>query len=327
MTHFWMGKRILKTGLAVFITAQICDWLGWPSIFAIIAAIVTIEPSIDMSIKKGMYRLPSAAIGAMFAMLFDSMLGQQPITYMLSAVATIYLIQLLKWNDSLVIATLTSVNMITMTEANFGENFFVRLGTTAIGIIVSALINYLVSPPKYMKSIHKNTPQLVKQTVALADRIVGYSLHRNPGRSAAALTIQLKELNQSLTMTLQNISWQLADYRYKKPDKAELRQILVYKRTLGKLQSISTYLDIIIHSPPVPQTVRSEIPLQLWEQWRRFEKIDQPIQFPSTAEALDDEEAQLVIESLFCHIEFIHILLRELPPAVLNAEVLNSLEE
>jgi uncharacterized membrane protein YgaE (UPF0421/DUF939 family) len=326
MTQFLLGKRILKTGLAVFITAQICDWLGWPSIFAIIAAIVTIEPSIDMSIKKGMYRLPSAAIGAMFAMLFDSLLGQQPVTYMLSAVATIYLIQLLRWNDSLVIATLTSVNMISMTEANFGENFLVRLGTTTLGIVVSALINYLISPPKYINLIHKNTPELIKRTIVLANQVVAYSLNRNHKNSISALSIQLTELNRSLAVILQNITWQLADYRYKKPRKAELKEMLTYKRTLGKLQSISTYLDIIIHSPPVPHSVRSEIQAHLWEQWRHFEKIDQPIQFPSTVETLDDEEARLIIESLFCHIELIHILFRQLPPALYNDELLKTLD-
>lgn len=314
MSQLLLGKRILKTGLAVFITAQICHWLDWPSIFAIIAAIVTLEPSIDMSIKKGIYRLPSAAIGAMFAMLFDALLGQQPVTYMLSAVATIYVIQFLKWNDSIVIATLTSVNMITLTDNDFGENFLVRIGTTATGIVVSALINYFIFPPKYYKSIHKSLPLLSQETLELANHIVGHSLHRSSEATTASLTERLDALQLGLSRTLQNISWQLADYRYKSPNKVELRQMLTFKRTIGKLRAICSYLDIIVHSPTVPSHVKDDILNQLWEQWLHFETNNHPIHFPTTIkEEVLDDESRFFIESLFYHIEYIHILIRQLP--------------
>lgn len=308
--NFAIGKRIIKTGLAVFITAQICHWLDWPIIFAVIAAIVTIEPSIDMSIKKGLIRLPSAAIGAAFAMLFDALLGQQPLTYMLSAVLTIYLIQLLRWNDALVIATLTSVNMITMTEANFGEGFLVRLGTTSVGIIVSALINYLVTPPNYAKNLNKSLPHLVDRTFELSNRVMAHALNRPAAQKLEHA--ELSELNDNLTNTIKIISWQLGDYRYRSPHKSELRQILNYKRTIGKLQSICSYLDIIMHSPPLPEEADENLKKEMWEQWLHFEKYDHPLPFPRHLEKIDDE-ARLMIESLFCHIEFIHILLRQLP--------------
>lgn len=313
-----IGKRIIKTGLAVFITAQICQWLGWPSIFAVIAAIVTIEPSIDMSIRKGMVRLPSAAIGAAFAMIFDFLLGQQPLTYMLSAVATIYVIQLLRWNDALIVATLTSVNMITLTETHFSEGFFIRLGTTSLGIIVSALINYLVTPPNYTKNVHKTLPILAAQTVDLAHQVIAHALNRPTDEKPAPqresqLLDQLEQLDRSLTQTIQFIAWQVGDYRYRAPQTAELKQILKYKRTIGKLQSISSYLDSILHSPPLPDDIDMQLKDQLWQQWLHFEKAENPLPFPAQDPQLDDD-SRLIVESLFCHIEFIHILLRQLPP-------------
>nr|WP_316045987.1 aromatic acid exporter family protein [Planococcus glaciei] len=51
--HF-NGSRILKTGIAIFLTAIICGWFGWPPVFAVITAIVTIEPTVSDSIKKGL---------------------------------------------------------------------------------------------------------------------------------------------------------------------------------------------------------------------------------------------------------------------------------
>ncbi|MGF9892876.1 aromatic acid exporter family protein [Priestia megaterium] len=43
----FLGGRIIKTGIAVFLTALICQSIGWPYMLAVITAIVTIEPTAD----------------------------------------------------------------------------------------------------------------------------------------------------------------------------------------------------------------------------------------------------------------------------------------
>lgn len=48
----FVGGRIFKTGLAVFITAVICEILNWPAMFAVITAIVTIEPTAAIRLRK-----------------------------------------------------------------------------------------------------------------------------------------------------------------------------------------------------------------------------------------------------------------------------------
>lgn len=52
------GGRIVKTGVAIFLTAWICELLNWPPVFAVITAIVTIEPTVSDS-KKRNYPFPS----------------------------------------------------------------------------------------------------------------------------------------------------------------------------------------------------------------------------------------------------------------------------
>ncbi|MEH7584490.1 aromatic acid exporter family protein, partial [Priestia megaterium] len=66
----FLGGRIIKTGIAVFLTALICQAIGWPYMLAVITAIVTIEPTAADSIKKAFIRFPASAIGAAFAMLY-----------------------------------------------------------------------------------------------------------------------------------------------------------------------------------------------------------------------------------------------------------------
>nr|WP_313903505.1 aromatic acid exporter family protein [Planococcus maritimus] len=152
------GSRIVKTGLAIFLTATICVWFNWPPVFAVITAIVTIEPTVSDSIKKGLVRFPASAIGSAFAVLFITLFGNSPITYTLAAVATILVCFRLKLHAGLLVATLTSVAMVEVIHDHFLFSFFIRLGTTTIGLVVSTAVNMLVFPPNYstdiLKSIH-----------------------------------------------------------------------------------------------------------------------------------------------------------------------------
>lgn len=152
------GSRIVKTGLAIFLTATICVWFNWPPVFAVITAIVTIEPTVSDSIKKGLVRFPASAIGSAFAVLFITLFGNSPITYTLAAVATILVCYRLKLHAGLLVATLTSVAMVEVIHDHFLFSFFIRLGTTTIGLVVSTAVNMLVFPPNYstdiLKSIH-----------------------------------------------------------------------------------------------------------------------------------------------------------------------------
>ncbi|WP_040286296.1 aromatic acid exporter family protein [Sporosarcina koreensis] len=153
--HFH-GSRIVKTGIAIFLTAVICDWFGWPPVFAVITAIVTIEPTVSDSIKKGIVRFPASAIGSAYAVFFISLFGNSPITYTLAAVFTILTCYKLKLHAGLLVATLTSVAMVEVIHSNYLIAFFIRLGTTTVGLTVSTLVNMIVFRPDYRQDIAKN---------------------------------------------------------------------------------------------------------------------------------------------------------------------------
>src|SRR5699024_7306367 len=152
----FLGNRIVKTAVAVFLTAFICQLIGWPPVFAVITAIVTLEPTVSDSIKKGIVRFPASAIGSFYAVLFIFLFGNSPVTYTLAATLTIITCYRLKLHDGLLVATITAVAMVEVVYDNYFMSFFIRLGTTTIGITVSTLVNLLILPPNFMKDIAKN---------------------------------------------------------------------------------------------------------------------------------------------------------------------------
>ncbi|MBD8016130.1 MULTISPECIES: FUSC family protein [Planococcus] len=173
MNRSFQGSRILKTGIAIFLTASICLWFGWPPVFAVITAIVTIEPTVSDSIKKGLVRFPASAIGSAFAVLFITLFGNSPITYTLAAVFTILVCYKLKLHAGLLVATLTSVAMVEVIHDHVLISFFIRLGTTTVGLLVSTAVNMLIFPPNYRTDILKNIESISRR----AGRLLEHTFH------------------------------------------------------------------------------------------------------------------------------------------------------
>ncbi|MBT2601146.1 MULTISPECIES: aromatic acid exporter family protein [unclassified Oceanobacillus] len=167
----FIGSRVIKTGIAVLLTAYICKWIGWSPVFAVITAIVTIEPTVSDSIRKGLIRFPASAIGAAYAVLFIALFGNSPVTYALSAVFTISTCFRLKLHDGLLVATITSVAMVDVIHSNYLMEFFIRLFTTTIGLSVSTLVNMFLLPPDYQKNIQSKVTSIAQELGVLTKDI------------------------------------------------------------------------------------------------------------------------------------------------------------
>ncbi|KKB39148.1 aromatic acid exporter family protein [Bacillus thermotolerans] len=246
--HF-LGGRILKTGAAVFITALICESLGWPPVFAVITAIVTIEPTAAASIKKGLIRFPASIIGAAYAMLFTYLFDHGPITFTLAAVLTILTCSKLKLYDGLLVATLTAIAMIEVTTDNYGQAFLTRLGTTGTGLIVSTLVNLFILPPDYSKAISQNMTSLKQKTAALLLQVVDHLLNEKDARSLESSYQSEQQLFEK-TETL--CRFQRGEWRYRRFSKESMRKIHFDSKKLESLRHIHFHIGNMIVIPAEP---------------------------------------------------------------------------
>ncbi|CAM3882305.1 aromatic acid exporter family protein [Aeromicrobium ponti] len=241
----FLGKRLLKTGLAVFITALICQWLEWPVVFAVIAAIVTVEPTIHASIQKGKVRLPAAAIGAAIAMSFNFFFGQVPITFALSAFFTIYICHRLRWDDAILVATLTAIAMLPMTTEKFLMAFFIRIATTSIGIVVSTLVNLIVWPPNFTNEIKESSHNLVNETRDLIEVCLDYQLQNNQIRKKI-LNIRFERLHKGIERAMVTIQSQREDFRYRKKNITNAKMLNDLQQQVDLLHKISFHIGDIL---------------------------------------------------------------------------------
>ncbi|HLR53429.1 MAG TPA: aromatic acid exporter family protein [Pseudogracilibacillus sp.] len=201
------GHRIIKTTLAVFLTAYICFLLDWPAVFAVITAIVTMEPTVSASIKKGVVRFPASAIGAFYAVSFVSLFGNSPTTYTLAASLTIITCFLLRLHTGLLVATLTAVAMVETVHTNFLLAFLIRLGTTTIGLVVATAVNFIIFPPNYTNVIQQHIKQVYTK---MAETIRQFASSENK----QLLQKNMKQIQGKLQKTNQFIQYQKDQEEY-----------------------------------------------------------------------------------------------------------------
>src|SRR5699024_4504338 len=90
--------------------------------------------------------------------------GNSTLTYTLAGTLTIITCYRLKLHAGLLVATITSVAMIEVIHDQFMMAFFIRLGTTSIGLVVSTLVNMFIFPPNYQKVIEQHL-QLIRTNI------------------------------------------------------------------------------------------------------------------------------------------------------------------
>ncbi|MFC0558767.1 FUSC family protein [Halalkalibacter alkalisediminis] len=231
----WIGRRVIKTGVAVFITALICHLIGLPPTFAVITAIVTTEPTAADSLKKGMIRLPAAALGASFAIAVDFLFGQNALTYALVAMLTIIVCSKLKFDTGTLVATLTAVAMIPGTTDHAIFDFSTRISGTSIGIIVSTFVNFLILPPRFGPILVKKVDELFNKSATNFSLIMrSHFLDDSMDR-----TQYYRHLHEELTTAYQLTQFQHDEWQYRRSTEFE-------RRSFGYLQKKLSYLHLIL---------------------------------------------------------------------------------
>lgn len=234
-----IGARVIKTGVSVFITALICLSFDLPAIYAVITAIVSTEPTTSDSIRKGMIRFPASAIGAALSLSLTSIFGESAITYAFSAILTIMVCYRLKLNDGILVATLTAVAMIPDTSTHFMMAFFIRLGTTSIGIIVSTLVNLLILPPDYTPQIKQN----INGMFSLSARVLKHSISCILNKEKKEVSSKsYRELTATLERTFELADFQRKEYKFHRHKGKEGRDLISYLKELKYLQHITYHL-------------------------------------------------------------------------------------
>lgn len=149
-----IGPRIWKTGIAVALCIFFIRSLNLGSpLLAIVAAILTIQPSITKSIAQGSNRVAATIIGGFIGFIIVSYFGAHPITVGLAVILAIAISIRLKLQDGIVIAAITVAAVMVDVTGDPKLFAFHRLIETLVGIGVGVGVNLIFSPPNTEKAL------------------------------------------------------------------------------------------------------------------------------------------------------------------------------
>lgn len=249
----FVGARVIKTAVAVFLTALICQWLDWPPVFAVITAIVTIEPTVTDSLKKGMVRFPASAIGSAYSVLFISFFADSALTYAAAAFFTIITCYKLRLYAGLLVATLTSVAMIEVIHSEFFISFFIRLGTTTIGLLTSTMVNMFIFPPNYSKTIAANLSKLSKTAGDILQIISRKISKQQWNKKDPSVDLAIEEsflrFRNELQKTDEFIEFQKEEWKYHRFSEKDKRFFQTEQKKLTTLNLIHYHLENLASTP------------------------------------------------------------------------------
>lgn len=160
-----LGARILKTGVAIVFAFYLAEWLHLPSpIFAGIAAIFAIQPSIYRSYKTIIEQIQGNVIGAVSAVVFASIFGVEPVVAGFAVIVTLLIMMKLKLTSSVSLALVTVIVIMEGQKFDHFDEFLlfavIRFTTVMIGVLAAFIVNLVFLPPKYETRLFASTKYL-----------------------------------------------------------------------------------------------------------------------------------------------------------------------
>ena len=248
-----LGARVLKTGVAIVFALFLAELLNLPNpIFAGIAAIFAIQPSIYRSYQTILDQLQGNLIGATVAIIFSLLFGHHIVAVGIAAIIVIAIMLKLKLEKSLTLALVTVVVIMEIQSDNFLQFALIRFGSVMIGVFAAFIVNVLFIPPKY-------EIKLFKKINTLQDDIIRWT--RLAARSASEHTstkMALKKLNErfkEIDAMYYLYKEERGDYQKSKRN-AKARKLVIYrqmilttKRSIELLTRLHNHENELSHLP------------------------------------------------------------------------------
>lgn len=247
-----LGARILKTGIAITLALYVAQWLDLPSpVFAGIAAIFAIQPSIYRSYLSILEHIQGNLIGAILAVIFGITFGADPFIIGLTAIVLIAINLRLKIENTIPLALVTVIAIMQSPAEGFLEFSFIRFGTVMIGILSAFLVNLVFLPPKYETRLYykiKETTDDILKWIRISTRHA--SEHNLLKGDIENLRQRLLKLEQIFTLYKEERTYLRTNKLGKSRKLVLFRQLIVTSnRALFTLKMLHRFENELHHMP------------------------------------------------------------------------------
>ena len=228
-----LGARIFKTGIAIVVALFLAEMLSLPNpVFAGIAAVFAIQPSIYRSYLTVIEQIQGNLIGAVTAVIFVLLFGHQIVIVGFAAVVIILVMLKLGLEKSLSLALVTMIAIMEIKGDAFLSFASLRFVTMVIGVLSAFAVNLLFMPPKYetklFQAIHQAQDDIIRW-IRLAGRQA--SEHIATKKSLAKLKDRLANVDQLYSLYKEERSY------FRKTTRSKARKLVIYRQMIATSKS------------------------------------------------------------------------------------------
>ncbi|MBF4502204.1 aromatic acid exporter family protein [Savagea sp. SN6] len=228
-----LGARIFKTGIAIALALFLSELLQLPNpVFAGIAAIFAVQPSIYRSYLTIVEQIQGNLIGASIAVVFVMLFGQQVLIIGLAAIIIIMIMLQLKLEKSISLALVTMIAIMEIQGDAFLNFALLRLLTIIIGVLSAFVVNLVFIPPKYEKklfqTIHLTQDEIIRWTRLAARQA---SEHQATQHALEKIKESLKQIDELYVLFKEERKY------FKRNTFGKSRKLVVYRQMIATSSS------------------------------------------------------------------------------------------
>lgn len=258
-----LGARVFKTGIAIVLALYVATLLQLPSpVFAGIAAIFAVQPTIYRSFLTIVEQIQGNVIGAFVAVSFVLLFGNHFFIVGLAAIIVITVNVKLKLENSMGLSLVTLLVIMESPGDEFLSFAVIRFSTIMLGVLSSFLVNFMFIPPKYESKLYLKIAH-ISDEIMKRIRLIHASEHRLLKNDIRKLDSEMHKLDQLYLMYKEERSY------FKKNKLEKMRKLVIYRQlistakkslqTLKKLHRFENDLNVM---PELFQTdVQQELDL------------------------------------------------------------------
>ena len=293
-----LGARILKTGIAIVLSLYIAQLLHSPSpVFAAIAAIFAIQPTIYRSYLTIIEQIQGNVIGAILAVIFVLLLGNHFFVIGLAAIIVILLHLKLKLENTIGLSLVTLISIMETTSMSFIQFAGIRFSTIMIGVFSAFIVNLVFMPPKYENKLYFKIVDTTEEMI----KWIRLSIRHNYDHQL--LKADINKLKENVH-TMEQFYKMYKEERklFKKNDLEKSRKLVVYRqmtitarKALDTLKRIHRYENELLQLPEnFKQSAQEQLDSLVYHHeqlmLRFIGKIPTPPPYPKENITLNKEE-------------------------------------
>jgi len=187
--------QVLKTSIAAIIAWLICDLLfPQPPIFAAIAALLVVQPSVNQSLAKGLERSVGVIAGVVLALGVGFFFGTSSWVVLSGIVLALLLAWVLKLGpgsaNQIPISAMLVLSVGTLTPGYAGE----RIIETIIGAVVGLGVTLAIVPPVLLRPAHLAVARLLREVAMAMDALAEALVTTRTRTELDAMLVKAREL-------------------------------------------------------------------------------------------------------------------------------------